>query len=140
MQNGIDNWGSLPYLERMMQFSAARGQLLNDSIANIDTPGYVHKDVSPAEFQEAMRSAMAQSTQRGESPRFRDTGAIRFGEENMELRPEATHANILFHDGNDRSLEQLMQGLSENFLSFRYAAELFRNTHQILNSAIQLRP
>ena len=63
MQNGIDSWGSLPYLERMMQFSAARGQLLNDSIANIDTPGYVHKDVSPTEFQEAMRSAMAQSAQ-----------------------------------------------------------------------------
>jgi flagellar basal-body rod protein FlgB len=140
MQNGIDNWGSLPYLERMMQFASARGQLLNDSIANIDTPGYVHKDVSPGEFQEAMRSAMEHSTQRGESPRFRDTRAIRFGEGGMELRPEPANANILFHDGNDRSLEQLMQGLSENFLSFRYAAELFRNTHQILNSAIQLRP
>ena len=87
-----------------------------------------------------MRSALERSTERGSSPGFRDTRAIRFEDGRMELRPEETNSNILFHDGNDRSLEQLMQGLSENFLSFRYAAELFRNTHQILNSAIQLRP
>ena len=140
MSNGVDNWGSLPYLERMMQFSSARGTMLNDSIANIDTPGYRHRDVSPEEFQAAMRDAMAETQRRGGEAHFKNTDSLRFQDGRIELRPEASSDNLLFHDGNDRSLEQLMQGLSENFLAFRYAAELFRNTHQVLNSAIQLRP
>ena len=140
MSNDVNAWGSLPYLERMMQFAGARNALLNDSIANLDTPGYVARDVSAEEFQGAMRSAMAREEASGRGAHFNDTRNIRFSRDGLQLDPVATHENLLFHDGNDRSLEQLMQGLSENFLAFRYAAELFRNTHETINSAIRLRP
>ena len=140
MSDAIDNWGSLPYLERMMQFASARNELLGDSIANLDTPGYVPQDVSSEEFQDAMRMAMAEEKSGGRSGGFRDTRNISFKEDRIELDPVASDENLLFHDGNNRSLEQLMQGLSENFLAFRYAAELFRSTHDTINSAIRLRP
>ena len=140
MSSDINNWGSLPYLERLMQFAGARNSLLNDSIANLDTPGYTPKDVSAVEFQQAMREALAEEESGKPGARFRDTQNIRFESDAVSLQPIETEENILFHDGNDRSLERLMQGLSENFLAFRYAAELFRNTHETLNSAIRLRP
>lgn len=140
MSTEVNSWGSLPYLERMMQFAGARNTLLNDSIANLDTPGYIPKDVSAEEFQGAMRDAMVREESGSSGARFQDTANIQFDSDGIRLEPTATHENILFHDGNDRSLERLMQGLSENFLAFRYAAELFRNTHETLNSAIRLRP
>ena len=140
MSTEVNSWGSLPYLERMMQFSGARNAMLNDSIANLDTPGYVAKDVSTEEFQGAMRDALQREESGKPGARFRDTTNIQFTSSGLDLEPVATRENILFHDRNDRSLEQLMQGLSENFLAFRYASELFRNTHETLNSAIRLRP
>jgi flagellar basal-body rod protein FlgB len=140
MPNAVDNWGSLPYLERMMQFAGARGELLNDAVANLDTPGYVARDVSVSEFQGAMRSARASERSGSQSPTFRDTRNIDFQADSMQLDPVASGDQLLFHDGNDRSLERLMQGLSENVLAFRYAAELFRSTHDTLHAAIRLRP
>jgi flagellar basal-body rod protein FlgB len=140
MPNNIDNWGSLPYLERMMQFAGARGSLLNDAVANLDTPGYVARDVSVEEFQGAMRAAMESEQSGTHAPVFRDTRNINFQNNSLGLEPVASDDQLLFHDGNDRSLERLMQGLSENVLAFRYAAELFRSTHDTLHAAIRLRP
>ena len=48
--------------------------------------------------------------------------------------------DLLYHDGNDRNLEQLMQGLTENAMTFRFASELFRKSHDILRAAIRERP
>ena len=48
--------------------------------------------------------------------------------------------NILFHDGSDRSLERIMQGLSENVYSFKAASHLLRNQFDLLNAAIRERP
>ena len=54
--------------------------------------------------------------------------------------PEAAGDNLMFHDGNDRNLERVMQDLAENALAFRLASELFRKEHDILRSAIRERP
>lgn len=140
MPMNIDSSGALPYLERMMQFAGARGTLLNDAIANLDTPGYRAQDVSASEFQGAMKAALAAERNGASGADFRDTRHIRFSREGLELQPGGSEESLLFHDGNDRSLERLMQGLSENVLAFRYAAELFRNTHDTLHAAIRLRP
>ena len=54
---GISNSGSLPYLQRMMQFSWKRNTLLADAAANLDDPGYQRRDVPVSEFQGAMKAA-----------------------------------------------------------------------------------
>ena len=71
---------------------------------------------------------------------FEDRAAIRFSDRSIELRPVESGDNLLHHDGNDRNLEQLMQGLTENAMTFRFASELFRKSHDILRAAIRERP
>ncbi len=142
---GIDGSGALPYLERLMQFSWKRNELLQDNISNIDTPGYRTRDVPVSEFQAAMRAARDRErsgigmVSQGAGV-FEDRAGIRFSDRSIELRPVEQGDNLLYHDGNDRNLEQLMQGLTENAMTFRFASELFRKSHDILRAAIRERP
>jgi flagellar basal body rod protein FlgB len=46
----------------------------------------------------------------------------------------------MFHDGNDRSMERLMQRLAENVYAFRTASQLLRNQFELINAAIRERP
>ncbi|MHC4793779.1 MAG: hypothetical protein GWP75_02275 [Planctomycetia bacterium] len=145
MSDGIEGSGAIPYLQRLMQFSWKRNELLQDNIANIDTPGYRTRDVPVSEFQDAMREARDRqrsgidAVARGAGV-FEDRAAIRFSDRSIELRPVERGDNLLQHDGNDRNLEQLMQGLTENAMTFRFASELFRKSHDILRAAIRERP
>ncbi|MEE2972860.1 MAG: hypothetical protein VX672_07030 [Planctomycetota bacterium] len=146
---GVSNTGALPYLKRMMQFSWQRNSLLADAAANLDTPGYRPRDVPVTEFQEAMKAAqlrekgigggLVPAVARGHGA-FADTQAIRFEADRVRLDPEAAGDNLMFHDGNDRNLERVMQNLAENALAFRLASELFRKEHDILRAAIRERP
>jgi hypothetical protein len=47
--------------------------------------------------------------------------------------------NILFHDGNDRNPERIMQSLVENFITFRTAADLLKSRFNLINTAISER-
>ena len=55
------------------------------------------------------------------------------------LHPQADGDNILFHDGNDRSVERVMQSLVENFMAYRASAQLLRSRLDIIRSAIRER-
>jgi flagellar basal body rod protein FlgB len=48
--------------------------------------------------------------------------------------------NILFHDGNDRSVERLLQRVTENVYAFRAASQLLRGQFETINAAIRERP
>ena len=61
---------------------------------------------------------------------------IEFLRDRMIIKPEASGDNILFHDRNDRNIERLMQGLVENALTFRMAAEFMRGRFALINMAI----
>ena len=47
---GLMNRGSGPLLEQVVQFAAARHNLILENIANVDTPNYRQKDMSVARF------------------------------------------------------------------------------------------
>ena len=114
------NSGNAPLLEQMVRFSDARHRLLLENIANVDTPGYRQKDLSVERFQRML-------VERVEN-RKRDPGRrVRFDDiENEVMNPEA---GILFHDQNNRSMEELSSDLAKNALMHNVAIELiFRTT------------
>ena len=47
--------GAMPTLERLLQFTSARHQVLADNIANLSTPYYKPRDLSVESFQAALR-------------------------------------------------------------------------------------
>jgi flagellar basal-body rod protein FlgB len=141
MIDGFLGSSSLPALERSLQFMSARQRLLVGNLANADTPGFRPTDVDPREFQAALRDSLeaGQLTEQG-SLAFDDAAPVRFGESGVELKPEVLADNILFHDGNDRSVERLLQRVTENVYAFRATSQLLRNQFELINTAIRERP
>ena len=141
MIDGLLGNSSLPALERSLQFMGARQKLLVGNIANAETPGFRPVDVDPRVFQGALREALdADEIDAQGSLSFEDSSAVSFGNGSAELKPEILGDNIMFHDGNDRSMERLMQRLSENVYAFRAASQLIRGQFDLINTAIRERP
>lgn len=141
MLDGMLGQSSIPALERSLQFMAARHKLLASNIANADTPGYRPVDVDPRRFEAALGQAIEESqVDRQGGLVFDESAPVAFTGQGVELRPEVTADNVLFHDDNDRSLERLMQRLTENVASFRAASQLMRKQFDLINSAIRERP
>jgi len=140
MIDGMLGSTNLPALERSLQYMAARQRLLAGNIANIETPGYRPTDVAPAAFQQALRDALDQERvdKRG-GLAFDESAPVAFNESGTELKPQVLAENIMFHDGNDRSVERLMQKMQENVYSFRLASQLLRNQFDLINTAIRER-
>ena len=133
--------GALPSLALTMRFAARRQVLLAHNIANLDTPGFQPRNVSPAQFQKLLGEAIdrRRSATGGAHGRldWRPTREILRGPNgSLRLEPRTPSGNILFHDRNNRDLERLMQDLAENVAAFRLASDLMRNRVANLRAAI----
>ena len=133
----------MPTLEKMFLFAGQRQRLISNNIANIDTPGYRMKDVDPRAFQKMLGEAIDErrSGNGGASGQLELKGnsQIRMRGGQMVLNPQASGTNMIFHDGNDRDLERLMQQLVENASTFRIASDLMRKSQSQLKLAIAQR-
>jgi flagellar basal-body rod protein FlgB len=141
MVDGFLGQSSIPALERSLQFMSARQRLLAGNLANAETPGFRPVDVDPRAFQASLRESLEQRILDGEGRLVIDDGGpATFGPAGVELRPEVLADNILFHDGNDRSVERLLQRVTENVYAFRAASQLLRGQFETINAAIRERP
>ena len=143
MIEGLTNSGSLPVMQRVVQFAAQRHRLIADNVANVSTPDFRPQDVSVAEFEAALGQAVQNRRDRGQQQfgplEVKSTDTVAVSPEGLELRPRPAADNVLFHDGNDRSIEKLMQDLVENFLTYRTAVDLMNNQFDMLDVAIRER-
>ena len=135
--------GAAPALERLVQFTAARHQLITDNIANLSTPYYRPRDLDPEHFQGALRDAIDRRRRqpnptRGPLP-LRDTSEVHFRSDGLDMRPRPLNRNVLFHDRNNRDLERLMQDLAENTLAHNAAIDLLKSQFEGLKTAIRER-
>ena len=125
------NDGAEPLLEQTLRFTAARHKLIAQNVVNISTPGYKQQDLSVDKFQRLLseRAAEAQDASPG-SVSFDDIGT----------GVEDAHRGILFHDGQARSMEQLMSDQAKNALMHNLAIELLRQQFQLMQSALRGQP
>jgi flagellar basal-body rod protein FlgB len=124
------NEGNAPLLEQMLRFTAERHRLLAENVANIDTPLYRQKDLSTEKFQAQLRERMEQ---RASAP----PGSVAF--DDIETEAESPTRNILFHDGNNRSIEQLMSDSAKNALMHNMVVELLRKQFGAMEMALKER-
>jgi flagellar basal-body rod protein FlgB len=122
------NQGTAPVLERWLQFTDAREGLLAQNIANSSTPGYVQKDLSLDKFQEALAEKV--KGREDAAP-----GSVSFDDIQTEI--ENPRDNILFHDGNNRSMEQLMSDQAKNALMHNFAVEILRDQYTMIETALK---
>lgn len=117
-----------PVLEQVVRFTAARHRLIAENIANIDTPGYRQKDLSVSAFQRALSERIDQRRQ----GRVDSIGPI-------DLDMLERRDNILFHDGGNRSMEQLATEQAKNALMHNVAIEFLRRQYQSMENALRER-
>jgi flagellar basal-body rod protein FlgB len=122
------NQGSMPVLEQMLQFTDARQSLLAENVANVSTPGYVQKDLSLEQFQEILQKKVEE--QESAAP-----GVVNFDDVSMDI--QQPQGGILFHDGNNRSMEQLMSDQAKNALMHNMAVELLRDQYSMIETALR---
>jgi len=129
----IDRWindGSEPMLERVLRFTAARHRLIAEDVVNVSTPGYRQKDLSLERFQKMLAERAEQAQESGLDPTSFD---------DVVAQPEDANRGILFHDGQNRSMEQLMSDQAKNALMHNLAIELLRRQFQTIESALKER-
>ncbi len=124
------NQGNAPLLEQMLKFTAARHKLIAENVVNVDTPDYRQKDLSLAKFQAMLRDRVAV---RADAP----PGTVGF--EDIQAEVETPTRGILFHDGGNRSMEQLVTDQAKNAMMHNLVVELLRKQYQSLKGALQER-
>ena len=104
-------------LSAAMRGSGVRQQALANNLANVDTPGYVRKDV---DFHDALRSAMSGST---------DTSS-------MSFEAQADTSAPVRLDGNTVDVDAESSAMSQNALEYDALAKVASARIDILKSAM----
>jgi flagellar basal-body rod protein FlgB len=124
------NQGNAPLLEQVLKFSAARHKLIAENVVNISTPNYRQKDLSVDKFQAMLRDrAEVKASSAPGSVGFSDIGAA----------VEQPTNGILFHDGGNRSMEQLVSDQAKNAMTHNLVVELLRKQYSALEMALKER-
>ena len=124
------NQGNAPLLEQMLKFTAARHKLIAENVVNVSTPDYRQKDLSLDKFQAMLRD-------RVEVRRDAPPGSVGFADIQAEVETPAN--GILFHDGGNRSMEQLVTDQAKNAMMHNLVVELLRKQYDSLESALRER-
>jgi flagellar basal-body rod protein FlgB len=123
---------SIPVLEQVVNFGQARHNVLAGNIANMDTPGYQVRDLSPQRFQEMLKEGIAARDERAAGPfaGHSDT-ALHQVSGNLE--------GILFHDLSNDSIEHQVAEMSKNQMQHNMALAIMNSQFRLLQSAINER-
>jgi flagellar basal-body rod protein FlgB len=145
MLSSLFQSSTIPVLEQVVKFTEARHGVLAGNIANLDTPGYRTRDLSPALFQEQLKQAI--ETSRQPARPYYDTTA--FGEppsyacDPHEERPfdafqkvEDSMKGILRHDEGDVNMEQQISEIVKNQQQHNLAIGIMSAQFRLLRAAI----
>jgi flagellar basal-body rod protein FlgB len=133
---------TIPVLEQVVNFTEARHGVLAGNIANLDTPGYKTRDLSPTQFQKQLKEAIEV---RQEPIRTYDTDgsasgatAQRRADRNMKAfrKVEDSMKSILRHDEGDVSMEQQINEMVKNQQQHNLAINIMSAQFRLLRAAI----
>jgi flagellar basal-body rod protein FlgB len=131
---------TLPALEQVVNFSQARHNVLAGNIANLDTPGYRTRDISPDEFRSRLKEAIDRSRQ-SSSDSAGQLGGLAADQpaENPFRAVKDSLNSILRHDDGNVSMEQQIAELSKNQMQHNLAVNLLASQFRLLQVAISER-
>jgi flagellar basal-body rod protein FlgB len=119
-----DLFGSVARLERLLDYHLDRHAVLSANVANVETPGYVSKDVT---FQDALDEATAGV--RRTDPRHLSASPAGAG------TPAAMFEDPVGSADHGAALEREMAKVAANSVRYEMAAELVRRRLALLRYA-----
>ena len=144
MLSNIFQSSTLPVLEQVVNFTEARHGVLAGNVANLDTPGYKTRDLSPAEFQEKLKEAIEV---RNQPVVPYDSRSFDLAAASRAQKQEAAEASafgnvkdsmksILRHDGDDVSMEREINEIVKNQQQHNLAVNIMSAQFRLLRAAI----
>ena len=132
MLNAVFQSSTLPVLEQVVNFTQARHGVLAGNVANLDTPGYRTRDLSPQLFQERLKEAVEasrrpQTTTYGQATHY---NVEAFGDVKDSFK------SILYHDDSDVSLEKQITEIAKNQSQHNLAINIMAAQFRLLRAAI----
>ena len=136
MFSSLFNTTTIPALGEVLNFAQARQTVLAGNIANVNTPGYRLRDLSPVAFQEQLKEALAQSkeAEQGTSP-----GLIRNDSGGPLSQVRRNLENLVYHDDTNIDLEKQVAEMTKNHLLHNFALTVMTDQFQLLQTAISER-
>jgi len=123
-----------PVLEQVVNFTAARHNVLAGNIANLDTPGYRAADLSPEMFQSQLKEAVEASHAEQTGP------SDASGDESDAYKAVAATAHTLvYHDGTNLDIEQQASELAKNTMEYNLALSLMTSQFHTFEAVISER-
>ncbi len=136
LTQGLFGGTAIPVLEQLAQFAQARHSVLAGNIANLDTPGYRTRDISPERFQSRLREALEARDRSGSLEGLSSLGgASRDPVDEVDAGLE----DILFHDDSNGGLEQQVAEIAKNQMQHNLAMTILGNQYRLLQVAISER-
>lgn len=141
---------SVPLLEQVVNFTEARHGVLAGNIANLDTPGYTTRDLSPELFQQKLREAV-EANAMGVPPEqpavgpysnyMSPTTPVATADSNMNAfqHVKDSYKSILRHDGVNVSMENQINQMVKNQQEHNMAVGILSNQFRLLRAAISER-
>lgn len=131
---------TIPVLEQVVNFTQARHGVLAGNIANLDTPGYKTRDISPEEFQSRLQEAIETRQQRSTSPTYEINAQLAgrnttLGGDGMDEVRESIKS-VLYHDNSDVSIEQQVAEIGKNQAQHNMALQVMLAQFRLLRAAI----
>jgi flagellar basal-body rod protein FlgB len=135
---------TVPLLEQVVNFTQARHGVLAGNIANLDTPGYKTRDLSPEMFQERLKDAVEERRRALSVSQIAHTGSPGYvgGATRVQRAEEALQATtesmggMLRHDENNSSLEVQVSEIAKNNQMHNMALSLMTAQFRLLRAAI----
>lgn len=138
---------TIPVLEQVVGFTQARHGILAGNVANLDTPGYQTRDLSPALFEEKLKEAL----ERQQRPAPASPHPYSFGDESSTAEVgergslddfrdvRESLKSILYHDESNVAIEKQIAEIAKNQAKHNMALSLMISQFQLLEAAISER-
>jgi flagellar basal-body rod protein FlgB len=145
MLSSLFQSSSLPVLEQVVNFTEARHGVLAGNIANLDTPGYKTRDLSPELFQQRLKEAIETKNQPVSPTLLGDVAdlspnyaAERHDDEQLAAfgKVKDSMKSILRHDGDDVSMEKQVNEMMKNQQQHNLAIGIMSAQFRLLRAAI----
>lgn len=132
---------TIPVLEQSINFAQDRHQVLVGNLANLDTPGYRVRDLSPEEFESRLKDAIVTRDSQRSISSF-GTSRSAFGASRGQDAVAAlsdTKQGILYHDDSNVSVEQQIAEINKNQTRHNLALAIMTSQFRLLQAAISER-
>jgi len=141
MLSSLFDASTIPMLEQVVHFTQARHGVLAGNIANLDTPGYKTRDLSPVNFQNQLKEAIKSQQSTAQTPSYAINAELA-GKLNESTRHDEWHKvrettkDILYHDNSDVGIEQQITEIAKNQGQHNMALTIMNSQFRLLRAAI----